>query len=94
MVATTKVRFLVGANYGVDLKKNPLAGETGVRGFSKPGEGFLFLMKTVGRSYPHRLGFFLYIQMSYYLQTVSAAQLRQFALLKFRYFTGSLSCYI
>jgi hypothetical protein len=23
-------------NYGVDLKKNPLAGETGVREFSKP----------------------------------------------------------
>jgi hypothetical protein len=36
MVATTQVRFLVGANYGVDLKKNPLAGENGVRGFSKP----------------------------------------------------------
>jgi hypothetical protein len=44
------VRFLVGANYGVDFKKNPLAGETGVRGFSKPGEGLFFLMKTVGRS--------------------------------------------
>jgi hypothetical protein len=57
MVATTQVRFLVGANYMVDLKKNPLAGETGVRGFSKPGEGFFFLMKTVGRSYPHRLSF-------------------------------------
>jgi hypothetical protein len=40
MVATTHVRFLVGAN--------PLAGETRVRGFSKPGEGFFFLMKTVG----------------------------------------------
>jgi hypothetical protein len=58
MVATTQIRFLVGANYGVDLKKKKLlAGETGVRGFSKPGEGFFFLMKTVGRSYPHRLGF-------------------------------------
>jgi hypothetical protein len=33
MVATTRVRFLVGANYGVDFKKNPLAGETEVRGF-------------------------------------------------------------
>jgi hypothetical protein len=57
MVANTQVRFLVGANYEVDFKKNPLAGETGVRGFSKPGEGFFFLMKTVGWSYPHRLGF-------------------------------------
>jgi hypothetical protein len=36
MVSTTQVRFLVGVNYGVDLKKNPLAGETGVREFSKP----------------------------------------------------------
>jgi hypothetical protein len=33
MVAPTQVRFLVGVNYGVD---------------SKPGEGFFFLMKTVG----------------------------------------------
>jgi hypothetical protein len=55
MVATTQVRFLVGANYGVDF--NPLPSETGVRGFSKPGEGFFFLMKTVGRSYPHQLSF-------------------------------------
>jgi hypothetical protein len=39
MVATIQIRFLVEANYGVDfLKKNLLAGETGVRGFSKPGE--------------------------------------------------------
>jgi hypothetical protein len=37
--------------------KNPLTGETGVRGFSKPGEGLFFLMKTVRRSYPHRLSF-------------------------------------
>jgi hypothetical protein len=29
--------ILVGANYGVDFKKNLLAGETGVRGFCKPG---------------------------------------------------------
>jgi hypothetical protein len=58
MVATTQVRLLVGANYEIDFKKNSLAGETGVRGFSKPGEGFFFLMKTVGRSYPHRLSFF------------------------------------
>jgi hypothetical protein len=48
MVATTQVRFLVGANYGVDFKKNSLTGETGVQGFFKPGEGFFFLMKTVG----------------------------------------------
>jgi hypothetical protein len=33
------------------ILKNPLAGETGVRGFSKLVEGF-FLMKTVGQSYP------------------------------------------
>jgi hypothetical protein len=32
----------------VDFLKNPLAGETGVRGCSKPGEGFFFLMKIVG----------------------------------------------
>jgi hypothetical protein len=30
------------------ILKNPLAGETVVRGFSKPGEGFFFLMKTMG----------------------------------------------
>jgi hypothetical protein len=60
MVATTQVRFLVGANYGVDLKKYPLAGETGVQGFSKLRECFFFLMKTVGQSYPHRLSFFLF----------------------------------
>jgi hypothetical protein len=54
MVATTRIR----ANYGVDFKKkNPLVGEIGVRGFSKPGEGFFFLMKTVGRSYPTGLFF-------------------------------------
>jgi hypothetical protein len=35
--------------------KNPLAGEIGVRGFSKSGEGFFFLMKTVRRFYLHRL---------------------------------------
>jgi hypothetical protein len=29
------------------IKKNPLAGETGVQGFSKLREGFFFLMKTV-----------------------------------------------
>jgi hypothetical protein len=40
---------------GLILKKKSLAGETGVQGFSKSGEGFFFLMKTVGRSYPHRL---------------------------------------
>jgi hypothetical protein len=59
MVATTQVRFLVGANYGVDFKKkNRPAGEIGVQGFSKLGEGFFLLMKTVRRSYPHRLSFF------------------------------------
>jgi hypothetical protein len=30
------------------ILKNSLAGEIRVRGFSKPGEGFFFLMKTVG----------------------------------------------
>jgi hypothetical protein len=52
MVATTQVRFLVGANYGVDFQKNPLAGETEVWGFSKLGEGLFFLMKTVGAVLP------------------------------------------
>jgi hypothetical protein len=53
MIATTQVRFLTGANYGVDFKKkNPLAGETGVQEFSKPGEGFFFLMKIVGAVLP------------------------------------------
>jgi hypothetical protein len=33
MVATTQVRFLVGVNYGVDFKKNPLAGKPGFGGF-------------------------------------------------------------
>jgi hypothetical protein len=51
----------VGANYGVDffLKKNHLIGETGVRGFSKPGEGFFFLMKTGGGGgdYPPQVSF-------------------------------------
>jgi hypothetical protein len=62
MVATTQVWFLVGANYGVDFKKNPLTGETGFRGFSKPGEGFLFLMKTVGAVLPpHRLSFVAFL---------------------------------
>jgi hypothetical protein len=37
------------------IKKNPLAGEIGVPGVSKLGEGFFFLTETVGRSYPHRL---------------------------------------
>jgi hypothetical protein len=37
---------------GLILKKNPLTGETGVRGFSNPGEGFFFLMKTVGAVLP------------------------------------------
>jgi hypothetical protein len=56
MVVTTQVRFLVGANYGVDFfKKNPLASEIGVRDFSKSGEDFFFLMKTVGVVLPHRL---------------------------------------
>jgi hypothetical protein len=32
----------------VDFLKNPLAGETGVQGFSMLGEGFFFLIKTVG----------------------------------------------
>jgi hypothetical protein len=52
MIAITQVGFLVGANYGVDFKKNLLAGETRVRGFSKPGECFFFLMKTVGPVLP------------------------------------------
>jgi hypothetical protein len=42
---------------GLILKK-PLTSETGVRGFSKSGDGFFFLMKTVGWSYPHQLSFF------------------------------------
>jgi hypothetical protein len=33
MVATTQVRFLVVANYGVDFKKIPSAGEPGFGGF-------------------------------------------------------------
>jgi hypothetical protein len=36
-------------------RKNPLAGEAGVRGFSKSGVGFLLLMKTMGAVLPHRL---------------------------------------
>jgi hypothetical protein len=59
MVATTKVRFLVGANYGVDFKKisSPVK-PTGVQGFSKPGEAFFFFfMKTVGTVLPHRPSF-------------------------------------
>jgi hypothetical protein len=54
MVATTRIWFLVWADYRVDffLKKNPLAGETGVRGFSKAGEGYFFLIKS-----PHELSF-------------------------------------
>jgi hypothetical protein len=36
-----------------------LAGETGVRGFSKPGEGFFFLMKIVGGLTLTGLVFFL-----------------------------------
>jgi hypothetical protein len=39
------------------LEKKTLAGETGVRGFSKPGEGFFFLMKTVGGLTPTCLVF-------------------------------------
>jgi hypothetical protein len=35
MVATTQVQFLVRANYEVDFLKKFLAGETGVREFSK-----------------------------------------------------------
>jgi hypothetical protein len=34
------------------LKENLLAGEIGVRKFSKPGEGFFFLMKIVGAVLP------------------------------------------
>jgi hypothetical protein len=52
MVATTQVRFLVGANYGVVFFKKTLAGETGIRGLSKTGEGFFILMKTVGAVLP------------------------------------------
>jgi hypothetical protein len=52
MVATTHVWFLVGPNCGVDFLKNPLASETGVRGFSKPGKDFFFLMKTMGAVLP------------------------------------------
>jgi hypothetical protein len=36
---------------GLILKKS-LASETGDRGFSKPGKGFFFLMKTVGTVLP------------------------------------------
>jgi hypothetical protein len=43
----TQVQFLVRANYGVNFKKNHFAGEIMIRGFSNPGEGFFFLMKTV-----------------------------------------------
>jgi hypothetical protein len=32
--------------------KNPLTGETGFRGFFKPGESFFFLMKTVRAALP------------------------------------------
>jgi hypothetical protein len=47
----------------------PLAGETGVRGFSKPEEGLLFLMKTVGRSYPTELVFFYIAFLEEYICT-------------------------
>jgi hypothetical protein len=33
MVATTQVRFLIGANYGVDLKKIPLPVKLGFGSF-------------------------------------------------------------
>jgi hypothetical protein len=47
------LRFLVGAIYEIDFKKNLLAGETGVQRFSKVGESLFFLMKPVGEwSYP------------------------------------------
>jgi hypothetical protein len=46
---------------GLILKKNPLADETGVRGFSKPGEGFFFLMKTVGAVLPSGIVFLFFI---------------------------------
>jgi hypothetical protein len=57
MVATTQVRFLVGANYGVDFKKIPSSVKPGFGGFSKSGEGLFFLMKTVRRYYPAGLVF-------------------------------------
>jgi hypothetical protein len=45
------------------LKKNTLAGEVEVRGFCKPGEDFILLMKTVGAVLPPPtykwLGFYL-----------------------------------
>jgi hypothetical protein len=58
----TQIQFLIRTNYGVGFKKilspvkselrswffkkNLLAGETGVREFSKPGEGFFLIMKS------------------------------------------------
>jgi hypothetical protein len=45
---------------GLILKKNSLAGEIGVRGFLKPGEGFFFLMKTVGTVLPTNLVFYIF----------------------------------
>jgi hypothetical protein len=41
------------------ILKNLLAGETGVRGFSKSEENFFFLMKTVGVVLPYRLRFYM-----------------------------------
>jgi hypothetical protein len=92
MVATTQVRFLVGANYGVEFKKNPLAGETGVRGFSGPGEGFFFLMKTVGRSYPHRPSFFL-THSNEKRAPKTPASFSAFGLLRVSLFSFLVSCW-
>jgi hypothetical protein len=51
-VATRRPKFdssLKGI-YGTGFKKNSLAGEAGVRGFSKSELGFLLLMKSLKRS--------------------------------------------
>jgi hypothetical protein len=45
---------------GLILKKKSLAGEIGVRGFLKLGEGFFFLMKTVGTVLPTNLVFYIF----------------------------------
>jgi hypothetical protein len=49
MVATRRLRFDSSLERIMELVlKNSLAGEAGVRGFSRFGEGSFFLMKTRG----------------------------------------------
>jgi hypothetical protein len=50
----TQVRFLIGSNYEAGYKKNLLTSEAGVCGFSRPGEGSFFLLKTREAVLPHR----------------------------------------